>query len=202
MVAGATDTMTSEVDEKGTPVPVRPIEARCRRCHGEFPLFEVRVQRTGVCPSCGWMLTPDWTSKLLEDAAVADIAQRHLVNALRRLRNLPGNAVVRPHTVLRNLFEEVGWQTDLADDPEMLRGELRELRRLVAAWELLDPLTASAQPYRSWIQRFIAAITGTPPEPVVPLADGTSSSDGLCGDGDRIDRGPGKKQMAAVAGGS
>ena len=180
-------------------MPVTPIEARCRRCGGDFSLFEVRVQRTGVCPRCAWMLTPDWTAKLLEDAAVADIAQRHLVNALRSLRNLPGNAAVRPHTVLRNLFEEVGWQTDLAEDPEMLRGELRELRRLIGAWELLDPFTAAAQPHRSWIRRFIAAITGTPPEPVLRSADGAMSSDGLCVDGDRTDREPGNEQTAAGA---
>lgn len=166
---------------------VTPIQARCRRCGADFSLFEVRVQRTGLCPRCGWMLTPDWTAKLLEDAAVADIAQRQLVNALRSLRNLPGNAVVRPHTVLRNLFEEVGWQKDLAEDPELLHDELRELRRLVAAWELLDPF-AAAQPSRTWIQRFGEAITGTASEPVVPLTDGPMSSDGVLVDRDQPPR--------------
>jgi hypothetical protein len=43
------------------------------------------------------MLTVDRTATLLDEAARADIAQRHLVLALRRLRNLPGNVVVRPH---------------------------------------------------------------------------------------------------------
>lgn len=94
-------------------MPVTPIEARCRRCGDDFHLFEVRDHRRGTCPRCGWILTPDWTAKLLEDAARADIAQRHLVGALRSLRNLPGNVAVRPHTVLRNLFEGVGWQRDL-----------------------------------------------------------------------------------------
>jgi hypothetical protein len=178
---------------------VTPIQARCRRCGEDFSLFEVRVQRTGVCPRCGWMLTRDWTAKLLEDAAVADIAQRHLVNALRSLRNLPGNAVVRPHTVLRNLFEEVGWQKDLAEDPELLRDELRELRRLVAAWELLDPIVATAQPSGTWIQRFREAITGTVPEPVVPLADGPMSSDGDLIDSDQPPQEVEEKQMTSVA---
>jgi hypothetical protein len=148
------------------------------------------------------MLTADWTAKLLEDAAVADIAQRHLVNTLRRLRNLPGNAIVRPHSVLRNLFEEVGWQKDLAEDPEMLRGELRELRRLVAAWELLDPLVAAAQPSRTCIERFRAAITGTAPEPLVALADGPMSSDGVLVDGDQPRQEVEEKQMASVATGA
>ncbi|MGE3447815.1 MAG: hypothetical protein AB7H92_09580 [Microbacteriaceae bacterium] len=71
-------------------MPVTPIEARCRRCGDDFHLFEVRDQRRGTCPRCGWILTPDWTAKLLEDAARADIAQRHLVGALRSLHNLPG----------------------------------------------------------------------------------------------------------------
>ena len=180
-------------------MPITPIEARCRRCGEDFSLFEVRVQRTGVCPRCGWMLTPDWTAKLLEDAAVADIAQRHLVNALRSLRNLPGNAMVRPHTVFRNLFEEVGWQKDLAEAPEMMRDELRELRRLVAAWELLDPLVAAAQPSRTWIQRLRTAITGTAPEPVVALAAEPMSGNGDLDDGDRSHQEVEEKQMASVA---
>ncbi len=180
-------------------MPVTPIEARCRRCDGDFSLFEVRVQQTGVCPRCGWMLTPDWTAKLLEDAAVADIAQRHLVSALRSLRNLPGNAMVRPHTVLRNLFEEVGWQKDLAEAPEMLRDDLRELRRLVAAWELLDPLVAAAQPSRTRIQRLTSAITGTAPVPVVAPAAGSVSKNGDLDDGDRSNQEVEEKQMASVA---
>jgi hypothetical protein len=180
-------------------MPVTPIEARCRRCGDDFALFEVRVQRTGVCPRCGWMLTPDWTAKLLEDAAVADVAQRHLVNALRSLRSLPGNAVVRPHTVLRNLFEEVGWQKDLADDPEMLRDELRELRRLVAAWERLDPSVAAAESHRTWIQRVIASIGGTPAEPVVPLAVGATSRARLRVDGDGTRDEVDDEQVARVA---
>ena len=85
----------------------------------------------GTCPRCGSILTPDWTAKLLEEAARADIAQRHLVGALRNLRNLPGTLPFDPTSVIRNLFEEVGWQYDLAEDPDMLREELRELRRLL-----------------------------------------------------------------------
>jgi hypothetical protein len=69
-----------------------------------------------TCPRCGWSLSHHWTATLLEEAARADIAQRHLVDALRRLRNLPGNVFLRPHIVLRNLFEEVGWHKDLTAD--------------------------------------------------------------------------------------
>lgn len=146
-------------------MPVTPIEARCRRCGDDFHLFEVRDQRLGTCPRCGWILTPDWTAKLLEDAARADIAQRHLVGALRSLRNLPGNVAVRPHTVLRNLFEEVGWQRDLVEDPGLLREELRELRRLLASWERLEPAATGAAPGPDWLRRAARAATGRSPRP-------------------------------------
>ena len=128
---------------------VTPIQARCRRCDEDFRLYEVLDHRRGTCPQCGWILTADRTVKLLEDAAVADIAQRHLVGSLRSLRNLPGDVLLRAHTVLRNLFDEVVWERDLADHPEVLREELRELRPLLSAWELLDPVVAAAQPRRT-----------------------------------------------------
>jgi hypothetical protein len=163
-------------------MPVTPIEARCRRCNADFHLFELLEHRSGTCPRCGWSLTPDWTSQLLDDAARADIAQRHLVGALRNLRDLPGNVAVRPHVVLRNLLEEVGWQKDLADDPDMLREELRELRRLLVAWELLDPVVAAAQPHRNWFLRMADWLTGRPPEPVVPLTTGLDTELDRAGD--------------------
>jgi predicted Zn-ribbon and HTH transcriptional regulator len=196
-MATGTDAIVPVWSREGSTVPVTPIEARCRRCGGDFSLFELRVQRTGVCPRCGWILTPDWTAILLEDAAVADIAQRHLVNALRRLRNLPGNVVVLPHTIFRNLFEEVGWQTDLADETAVLREEVRQLRRLVAAWELLDPEVVAAQPHRSWIRRLVS--TGTPSEPVWSNVKAREPRDGTRRDGEPIGPPPADKPVASAA---
>jgi ribosomal protein L37E len=149
---------------------VTPIKARCRRCGEDFYLYEVLDQHRGTCPRCGWILTPHRTAKLLEEAALADIAQRRLVGALHNLRNLPGNVRLRPHTVLRNLFEEVGWHDDLADDPELLSHELQELQRLLGAWELLDPHVAAAQPRRTWFQRATDWMRGGPEEPMVASA--------------------------------
>ena len=134
---------------------VTAITARCRRCRQDFHLFEVLDHRDGTCPRCGWSLSHHWTATLLEEAARADIAQRHLVDALRRLRNLPGNVLLRPHIVLRNLFEEVGWHKDLADDTDTLQEELPELRQLLAAWELLDPDVAAALPRRGRMRRIV-----------------------------------------------
>jgi hypothetical protein len=136
-------------------------------------LFELLDDRSGRCPRCNWTLTHDWTHALLDDASRADIAQRHLVGALRGVGNLPGNIIVRPVTVLRNLFEEVGWQRHLAAHPQLLRAELAELRRLVTAWELLDPVVADAQPRRNWLQRTVDLILGRRPEPLLAPTETT-----------------------------
>jgi hypothetical protein len=155
---------------------VTPIAARCRRCSEDFYLFELGDHRSGTCPRCGWILTLDWTAVLLEEASRADLAQRHLVGALRNLRSLPGNLVLRPQTVLRNLFEEVGWEQDLAEDPELLREELHALGRLLDGWMLHDPIVVAAQPRQSWLRRAWHWITGRPPgrvtlkTPVTPVA--------------------------------
>jgi hypothetical protein len=139
---------------------VSPIEARCRRCGDDFFLFELLDARDGNCPRCGWILTRDWTDKLLEDARRADAAQLHLVRALRSLRALPGNVVPRPSSLLRNLVEQVRWQHDLIEDPELLQEELGEMRRLLWSWELLDPVVAAATPRRSWFRRVRQWLSG------------------------------------------
>ena len=176
---------------------VNPIEARCDRCGGDFHLFELLDDRSGTCPRCGRTLTLDWTAKLLEDAGRADIAQRHLIGALRSLRNLPGNVFVRPHVILRNLFEEVGWQKDMASDPEVLREELRELRALLIAWELLDPVVAAEQPRRGWLRRAADLLMGRPPEPVVPVPSEREGLDiEVAAAGDLTD--PGHRQAEKV----
>jgi hypothetical protein len=144
---------------------VTSIDARCRRCHQGFQLIELRDQHSATCPRCGWVLTQDWGDKLRYDAAAADGAMRLLVRSLRSMRNLPGNVAVEPHSVLRNLGE-VGWEDDLADDPEMLAPALDEARRLLDTWELLDPAVAAAQPRRTRLQRAVDWLTGRPLPPV------------------------------------
>ncbi len=116
-----------------------PIQARCRRCQGDFFLYEVVEDKTGECPRCRWPLSPDWVPLLMEEAKRADAAQRHLVTALRRLVGLPGNMEILPHSVLRNLFEEIGWERELASEPALIREEVRRLRERVEAWERLAP---------------------------------------------------------------
>ena len=110
-------------------MPTRPIQGKCRRCGRELYLFQLVEAHDGRCPNCGHLLTPEYTSLLLDEAARADRLERELVASLRRLVGLPGNLEVIPHSVLRNLFEEVGWEEDVAGDRELVRQEVDELRR-------------------------------------------------------------------------
>jgi hypothetical protein len=127
---------------------VTPIQARCQHCGGDFHLFEVVDARTGLCPRCGWRLTEDWTAALLDDAARADIAQRHLVAALRNLCNLPGTMTLLPSSVLRNIMNEVGWNVDLDEHPGMLADERERLRVLAGPWATPDARHATRRPRR------------------------------------------------------
>jgi hypothetical protein len=44
-----------------------------------------------------------------------------------------------PHSVLRNLFEEVGWEQKLAAEPSALEDEIRLIRMELEYWQHLDP---------------------------------------------------------------
>ncbi|MFV3037904.1 hypothetical protein ACNI5A_32730, partial [Klebsiella pneumoniae] len=76
---------------------------------------ELLEVRDGCCPRCGWRLTEDWTAVLLDEAARADIAQRHLAASLTILRGLPGRIEVLPYPVLHTITEALGWGRTRAD---------------------------------------------------------------------------------------
>ena len=139
---------------------VTPIAARCTHCGRDFHLFELLDRRTGTCPRCNTALSPDWTQKLLDDARQADLAMRHLVNALRGLHSLPGNMAVRPSSVMRNLFEEAGWERDLDEHPDLARDELPKLQHLLADWERFDAGTAGTAPKRGRLRRVVDLALG------------------------------------------
>ena len=119
---------------------VSPIEARCRHCAREFRLSDLLSAADGVCPYCARLLSPEWTSLLLQESRTADEAMMALVRALRRLVGLPGNLELLPHSVLRNLFEEVGWEEEFSNDPAGAQDELRFIRLEVESWERLAEL--------------------------------------------------------------
>jgi hypothetical protein len=85
------------------------------------------------------LLSPEWTVELLEKAAVADASLGALVKALRRLNGLPGNLRLLPHSVMRNLFEEIGWEETLAAEPTALEDEIRLVRLELRLWQRLTP---------------------------------------------------------------
>jgi hypothetical protein len=120
-------------------VAITPIEARCRACQNELLLAEIAELGTGECPRCRRPLSPDWTPLLLEETRQVDRLQERFVGSLHRLSNIPGNLELIPNSVLRNLFEEVGWDKVLAADPDLLRGQIDLLRDEVEAWTELTP---------------------------------------------------------------
>ncbi len=119
---------------------VSPIEARCRHCTREFCLSDLLDAADGACPHCARLLSPEWTSMLLEQSRTADRAMMVLVRAIRRLNGLPGNLELLPHSVLRNLFEEVGWEEEFSNDPARANEELRFIRLELESWERLAEL--------------------------------------------------------------
>lgn len=101
-------------------------------------LSELLEVRTGCCPRCGWRLSDDWASVLLDEAARADIAQRHLVASLRALDGLPGDLVVLPYPVLRTIGNAV-IGTHFATDEELIKDERERLAGLSDEWTRSAP---------------------------------------------------------------
>ncbi len=116
-----------------------PIGAVCRHCEGEFDLTELLADNDGRCPRCETIVSPEWTSVLLEEARQAEVAEELLIKSLRRLVGLPGNLVLLPHTVLDNFWDGIGWEQKLADTPELLHDEARRAKLGLDGWEQLRP---------------------------------------------------------------
>jgi hypothetical protein len=80
-----------------------PIQARCVRCGGEFPLCTVVEEATGSCPRCFQPLVPGDRGALLEWAAAADAAHYRLCSALRFLQQIGGDLIVDWRSVVKSL---------------------------------------------------------------------------------------------------
>jgi hypothetical protein len=117
---------------------VTPVQARCTRCRGDFALAELLDRRDGRCPRCGWRLTEDWAAVLLDEAKRVDVAQKHLAASLRRLRELPGNLVVLPHPVVRNVVDALEWEEPADDDRGTLDDQRKLLTELAGRWARRD----------------------------------------------------------------
>ena len=113
---------------------VTPMEARCCVAAATSTCSKSSMHGTGLCPRCGRLLTEDCTAALLDYAGRADVAQRQLIGALRRLRSLPGSMVILPSSVLRNVVARVGWDDDLAQHADVLPDERRRFASLAERW--------------------------------------------------------------------
>jgi RNA polymerase subunit RPABC4/transcription elongation factor Spt4 len=134
-----------------------PIEARCRRCHRDFYLFELLERRDGECPRCRHPLSADWTFLLIEETDRAERAQREFLRALRRLVGLPGNLEIKPRSILRNVLDEVGWEEELADEPEIIFEQVRHLEDKAKEWRQLTEQQKQEQaPYIVDLVRHLA----------------------------------------------
>ena len=159
------------------------IEGRCRHCGSVFSLRDLLLERTGRCPACEVLLSPDWTGVLLEEATTAEQSQDRLIGALRRLVGLPGQMEVLPGSLIRNLFDEIGWDEELKSDPEIVERELRLMRQELQAWERLQPGDGRRLAKRlHQLARGVRRLSASPPARHPRPADG-----GLDGAADSLD---------------
>lgn len=110
------------------------IRGRCRFCRLDFYLSELAHSPEGRCPRCGRRLSPAYTTMVVREAARVCRAHSELLEAVRLLVSLPGNLELIPHTLVRDLLEEVDWQEQIAEDRELIRREIDELERMARSF--------------------------------------------------------------------
>ena len=122
------------------------IRGRCRLCRFEFDLAQLVRSPflEGHCPYCGQPLAAD-TRRMLKAAARTMIAHDEFLQSVRDLADLPGNLVLVPHTLVREVLEEIDWEEKLVEDRELVRREIEELERYAKAWAKLAGAEERAQ---------------------------------------------------------
>ena len=110
------------------------IRARCRFCRLDFYLSELTRSQEGRCPRCGRRIAPAYTAMVVREAGRVCQAHRVLLDAVRLLVSVPGNLELIPHTLVRDLLEEVDWQEQIAEDRDLIRREIDELERMARSF--------------------------------------------------------------------
>ena len=136
------------------------IRAHCRACH--FSIYLTEIVRSPFldahCPNCG----------------------RDLVESIRILISLPGNLALVPHTIVRELFEEIDWRHDeIVTDRELIQREIEALERYLEVWEELVGTEDAARgsELRGRLRRLSATlrrfpgVSDPPPDPVRSARD-------------------------------
>jgi hypothetical protein len=111
---------------------VSGIRAHCRACHFSIYLTElIRAPFLGThCPNCGRDLVEQDHQRARKEAARAVLAHDELVESIGYLISLPGNLELVPHTIVRDIFEEIAWHQDtLIRDRELVEREIEALER-------------------------------------------------------------------------
>jgi len=137
------------------------IRARCRVCLLDFYLSEVTRSPEGRCPRCGRKLAPAYTKMMVGEAARICRAHAELLEAVRILVSLPGNLELIPHTLVRDLLEEVDWQEQIAEDRQLIRREIDELERLAHSFaRVVGKDGEDKAELRTGLQRLARLLTG------------------------------------------
>lgn len=113
------------------------IRAHCRACHFSIYL-EVLVRAPFLeahCPNCGRDFVEREPQRMRREAARAVRAHDDLVESVRYLVGLPGNLELIPHTLVRELFDEIDWRHDeIVADRELIQREIEALERYLDMW--------------------------------------------------------------------
>lgn len=115
------------------------IRGYCRNCHFFFNLAEI-VRASfleGHCPNCGQPLATD-RRLFLKTAARTVVAHEELVECVRALVAVPGNFELIPHTLVRDLLEDIDWEDRIAQDRELVQLEIEALHRYLREWTELQ----------------------------------------------------------------
>ncbi|MEW6475498.1 MAG: hypothetical protein AB1679_24855 [Actinomycetota bacterium] len=136
------------------------ILGHCRSCHFFFELAQlVRASfLEGHCPNCGQPLATD-TRLFLKTAARTVIAHEELVENVRALMAIPGNFELLPHTLVRDILEDIDWEDRIAQDRELVQLEIDALQRYLRDWKKLEGEVGTA--HRSEIRAHLSRLAGT-----------------------------------------
>jgi hypothetical protein len=159
------------------------IRAHCRACH--FSIYLTEIVRSPFldahCPNCGRDLVERDPKLMRREAARAVRAHDDLVESIRTLISLPGNLALVPHTIVRQLFEEIDWHHDeIVTDRELIQREIEALERYLEVWEELvgtddaargSELRGRLRRLSATLRRFAGVSDPPPPDPVRSARD-------------------------------
>lgn len=132
-----------------------PIPANCRACGRQLLLREVVRAGSGACPTCGEMLTRDYSFMMIDDARRAEALAGELAVSLQRLVGLNGNLRLDRTAIFEAIAAVVPSEAADRTHREHVVQEGRRLRRAVWSWQRTN------QPERQRLTRRLLARLST-----------------------------------------